>query len=383
MVYGSLHWALGRLAVGSEVQGKAYPYLAGEDPIRLLLPSLVREPPGRRMILVGASETGENMLLDRFRAAFPDHRIVPSGISTGTVDDVLVVLNYIEEVYGSAAVPEVIVVGVTVRMVGNFPRRFGPGRLVGAYSPLFNAINDYSPHRRVVPDRLRSRLEPKSRLEGERSRLRFLARKQQPRFRAALAAWLDEGLGAAGWERADVGELEFLDDVWNPLNWNDVPVLAAFTRDHGVVPTLRMWLSVYGSPYQTQYMRPLDPAWLAEDLAQQSFSRVVYEWDPGAEAEMVQAQLGDLREFAARHGARLYVVNMPENPISLQYYEAERYEAYLDLLRTTLSGVPFLDLHDRLPADAFVDETHAVLSGAEQVSEEIIRFITAEEDGEG
>jgi len=375
LVFLGAHLGLSGLARWAESSSISFPYLAGEDPIRYLLPTMMKAPERSGMLLIGASETGENMLYEEFQKAFPEHHIMPGGISTGTFDDILLALNYREKVFGTDTLPGTIVVGISYRIVANIPRRFGEKKAAYSYSPLLNSINNYSSEYKVVDMKNGSRLEKKNYIESIIAEAHFLLKKQQPRYRAAMAALVDLSLENTGYTKASIEKLPFLENLWNPLNRHDVRILGRFADQYGLLSTLRLWLSSYKSPYQTQYMPPQQPEEIAKQLKTAKFWQDLYQLDLTNEAGMMEHQMEELLTFAQSKDIELYIVNMPENSISLDLYDPDNYQFYLQVVKNSLNKTPFLDLKDLLKQDKFLDETHATLQGAQLVTDQVISFI--------
>ena len=87
-------------------------------------------------------------------------------------------LRYIEGAYGRGAIPEVILLGITTRFVGNLRKRS---------SPLWDGINKYSPHFRVDASSRPPTLVRRSLLDSLRPRVALL-NLQPDRYRRGLFA---------------------------------------------------------------------------------------------------------------------------------------------------------------------------------------------------
>ena len=164
------------LTVGQS-KSDVYPY-QDEDWLRYLLPALFENRGYNRIMLVGESAVRENLLYEEFDQAFPKMRTFQGGLSVGTVDDLLISLEYIERVYGRKALPQVLVSGISPRFVANLP----------AERPFMSALELYSPYYGVEDTPSGPRLKPKSFWEGWFSWLRFVVFKQQKRYLASLSA---------------------------------------------------------------------------------------------------------------------------------------------------------------------------------------------------
>jgi len=366
-MYGGLHLGLLGLAQRAEGNGHAYPYRS-EDWLRYLLPTLFEDRDSGLILLAGESAVRENLVYERFERAFPQMRVVQGGLSLGTFDDVLVSLQYLERVYGKEALPEVLVMGVSPRFVANLPRD---------QSPLVAAINRYSPYYRVARTGNGSRIVEKGTLEGWLSRARFHL-KQQARYRAALIALLRP------YFREDVPYEEFYGDFERMRALRDalslrperIPAALDFVRDVGVTSAFGRWFRVYVSPYKYHYLEPMSRddlrAWL---LDPESFWVDVHSWDPDHDSSLVRTQMERLLALTRRCGISLYVVNLPENPVSRKLYRPEHYASYRKILLDSLGDTPFLDLREMLAENEFYDVVHATLPGALRVTDRVIRFV--------
>ncbi len=350
-IYALLHATLVTLARRSERAAATYPW-RGEDYLRYMLPTLFQRDGQDWSIIAGPSEAREDLLHERFEAAFPGVATYQGGLSLGTIDDLLIVLEYLERAYGRGAVPRSLLVGITPRFVANITD--------GGESPLVNAINRYSPHFRVERAPNGPRLIEKPFAEGLLSRVRFLS-KQQGRYHAGLCATVLEQL-----ERGSAV----------PQN----PLLADLgaAPDRLGVGSLAEVLRICRSPYKYHHKRPLTPQMVAGWIgASHSFWYKVHQWDPGADAALVQSRLTRLLEVCGRLGIDLYVVNLPEHPLNRAGYQPGRYQEYLRLVRAAIGQTPFLDLRELLAADEFYDAGHATVRGAIIVTDRTIDFLRA------
>jgi hypothetical protein len=337
VLYASLNVGLMEFAGWTERRFSSYPW-PSEDYLRVLLRSLYENRGEDRILLAGPSEAREDLLYERFDREFPSMRAYQGAQSLGTLDDLLLALEYIEKVHGRAAVPASLVLGITPRFVANIP----PG-----VSPLAVALNRYSSSYRVESGPLGSRLVPKSWRQSLIARARFLL-KQPSRYLSAL--------GALG-ERALVA-------------------VAPPGRAAAVTAALRRSVARHASPYKYHHLERMPPdilrGWLQDPS---SFWFKVHGWDPSADGHLVRVQLERLRAVARRHGIRLFVVNLPEHRWNREGYRPGRYEAYMSLVRASLDGTPFLDLRELLEPEEFYDVGHATLAGATRVTERVVEFI--------
>jgi hypothetical protein len=370
--------SLDRLAAWAERNG-AYPYEAGEDPMRLLLRPLVEGHRRADIMVTGPSSSAEAFLVDELAAAFPDKRILALAFSTATLDDTLVQTEYIERVYGREFAPRALVVGIGVRFIANIPRHFGERRDARRDAPLLEIISRYSPHFRVQDTPDGSTLVPKTAMEALAARLQFL-RKQQPRYRAAAIQLVRRFAGADPVGMGHPETFPRMRNVREPLSARDLPVTVERMRRVGFMTFLREWTPLYATPYLTHVMpRATDDSVRArvQELWTLTEPRA---WDPGAEAALVRRQLGELAERCRHLGTTLYLVNLPEHPRNRALYPAGRLDAYLDVVRAALPDVPLLDLVDLLPSSMFNDPSHVTYAGARAVTARTISFLRAVPD---
>ena len=168
-----------------ESQTEVYPY-KDEDWLRYLLAGLFKDRGQNRIMLVGESAVRENLLYEEFNRAFPTMQTFQGGLSLGTINDVLISLEYIKQVYGRGALPQVLVVGISPRFVANLPET----------RPFMTGFDLYSPYFGVEETPAGPRLKAKTRWQGWSSWLRFVMFKQQKRYLAAVAALARDYLGA-------------------------------------------------------------------------------------------------------------------------------------------------------------------------------------------
>lgn len=327
------------LAVWTETNTDTYPFRT-EDWLRYLLPTLFEDRGDDRILIVGPSEAREDLLYETFDKELPGTRAFQGALSLGTLDDVLLGLNYIEKAYGRGAIPRAIIVGITPRFVGNIPENV---------SPFARAVDSYSPHYRVARSPEGSRLVPKTFLEGLLSRYRFL-QKYNLRYRSGIAYLMQSVLHTEF--RQDRGEQNL------------------------IAYALRFWIFHHTSPYKYRNLMPysLDEleAWLNDPA---SFWFKAHEWDPRNDESRIQAQLERLIAIANRWGSKLYIVNLPEHPLNRGGYKEGYYEAYLDIVRASIGATPFLNLRTLLDSTEFFDLGHATHSGALRVSSRVADFV--------
>lgn len=362
---------LERIAVWAERERDSYPYVAGEDPIRLLLPSLFEVPGEDRILILGSSSAHEGILFEEVERAFPAYDVLTVGISSGTMDDVLLVLDLIERLHGPDRVPRTLILGVTYRLVANVPRRFGDRIDPNAYAPLHQALRRYGPFETVSTEH-RSELVEKGRLGKLKAAFTLHTKKLQPRLRAGLAALAGAVLGERGLHRLDDRPWPVMEDHRRPFAPASMAATFETFAELGVRETLGYWLPYYRSPYYTAYVPPKAYEPLMDRLQNGWRPEQSWEDDEG----FVGPQFEALRGFCERHGIRLFAVNLPENPITFELYPEGVYERYRTLLDRHLDGVPLLDLRDALDRSQFMDEVHPLHPVARrEVTPRVIRFV--------
>lgn len=348
-IYAALNLVLAELARRSERSLAAYPW-PSEDYLRYMLPTLFERNGQDWTMITGPSEAREDLLHERLEAAFPGVPAYQGGMSLGTMDDLLLVLDYLEEAYGREALPRTLLLGITPRFVANISSI--------DESPLASSVDRYSPYFRVERTASGARLVPKTRGERVTSSLRFFS-KHPSRYRAALC-------GATG---RQMERFPFA----GRSPWLAEPEEAP-ERISARGPL--MLLRLCGSPYKYHHHRPFTEAmiqaWLRDTT---SFWWKVHEWEPARDSAIIGSRLTRLLEVCRRKGIRLYIVNLPEHPLNRAGYRQGRYEAYLRIVRSAAGATPFLDLRDMLEADEFYDAGHARLRGAIAVTDTTIRFM--------
>lgn len=372
-VYAGVFAALSRVAVWAERDVGVYPY-AEEDWLRHLLPHMFdrfREGEGPHILVTGPSAVREAVDVDRLERAIPSARVHQGGISLGTIDDVIVSLEYIEGAYGADALPDVVLLGLTPRFVANLPDE----------RPFLPAIDRYSPYFHVVRGPGGPSLEPKGRLAGAVSWLRFHTTKQTDRYRTAGLALAGVYVRAARARCAGGGIC--------PFGWP----LAILERVLGVPPAVDFlylgnlaevgvdrFLEIMTAPWKYRFWPPKSDAWLLEVVeSEDSFWGEVFAWDPRAEAGDTLRRLERLHAFTERRGIGLVAINLPENEILDPFYRGGRYAAYQEIARRGLGDTPYFDLRRFLRRDEFLDWVHTTRAGAERLTDEVVRLLNAPE----
>lgn len=302
-----------------------------QDYLRLFSPSNHVDRGRDRLLIYGPSEAREGLLPEEIARVTPGFEPYQNSQSIGTLEDGLVVLNYIERAYGRSATPDAILLGITTRFIGDI--RTQP-------SPLFRGIDKYSPHFKIVEGTHPPGLAPKSALESARAHWDLLSL-QPDRYRRGLFA------------------------IASGLATKAMPSLSAEPR---------IWMPIAPAKYLpgTPWPAEATKAWLVEPG---NFWEAVHAWDPERDRERVTRELRMLLEYTSRHGIQLFVVNLPELSWNRDLYQPGRYEAYLAIVKTALGETPFLDLRTFLTDDEFFDDAHPNWTAGIRVSKHVATFI--------
>jgi len=374
LAYAIVLAGLTALSVRAEATGRVYPYPGGNMPLRFLLPSLVGGSGDRTIMITGSSTAGDSLLYEEFERALPAYRTYPGTFPVATLDEILLMLDYLERTYGSDVLPDLLVVGVEPRLLANKPRRFGahqddPIEFRGAF--LVEVIDKYSSTFRVARTSAGSRLVQKGRLEGVAASWRFWTQTQQPRHRAAIAALLDRVLNGPGLHMDLASGITGLDDVRNPFDPETIRTALQDIANDGLYMSFRQWLPAYISPYVFHYVYRKD------ENAHPRLAEAMFNWNPEPEADLIAANVIRLRQFAARTGMKLVVVNTPQRPSARAAYSASYYASLMRITRGALGDTPFLDLRELIERHEFIDE-HVDRSGAEKTTARVIDFIKSQ-----
>ena len=358
--------ALAQVSGWAEQELHAFPF-KDEDWLRYLLPA--RTDHGRpRIMLAGASTVRENLRVELFEEKFPGYDVYQGGISSGTLPDVLAGLEYLERVHGREALPDVIVLGISLRIIANLPESRSFARGVNLYSPYFSAVE--RPFEVV--------LVPKSVPRSLLSRLRFVVRKQPQRFRTAFLALLAHGLSREA--SAVDGDRRFTRTVDRIF---DQPVVARLAKRLGVDTTKADPLETFRfliSPYKYSFLKPISDqtyGFLAGDAYDPKADFVwspVYSWDARKSEAGARAALRRFVAYVKERGIPTLVVNMPERSLSRGRYDQTSYAKYLEIVRTELDTIPFVDLRTFLDTPAFYDREHTTTEGSIRLTSEVIRL---------
>ena len=365
-IYAILATLLGRTAVWAETEFETYPFHGGEEPIHWLMPTIFGggKP---EFLLAGPSAIGEDILYEVLEKE-TGGRVIAGGLSNGTIDDIALGLEYIERVHGPDALPRHLIFGMTARVLANYPRSFGPHREPDAYAPLIATIDKYSPAYRVESRQFGSVLAEKTGSERIVA-LRNWITKQPARYRAGLFATL-ESLAVP--DPTDTGyrsTLPWFDDLRTPLSGADWRTTVNYVRRYGPGTAARHWLTAYRSAYHHLFMRPYSPEFI--ESATRNW-RIVYDWNPLDEEDMVRYQLSRLRDFLDRHAIELTMIYLPEHPASRRQYAPANYSAYRRLIEEELPDARFVDLWEALPPEQFYDNIHTSYAGSRVVTNRVI-----------
>jgi len=367
VLYACIVIALQMFSTWAERDLHAFPFKQ-EDWLRYLVSSGFEANDRKTIMLTGPSTVRENFRYERFEAAFPNYHIFQGGISLGTLEDVTAALEYMEKVYGPSALPEILVLGISPRVVANIPdnRPFALG--LNRYSPYFFAIQGAS---RIV-------LRYKSVLEGLLARTRFIAQKEPERFRTAFLAVANYWL----WENDSAQSSE--STLGRAMNWlfKTYPV-DVFLRASGqwqkargfhFTEIIRWLISPYKYSLNPPHRIPLIPREKFKPDPD-SFWGAVYSWNPKKSEAETRARLRYFADLVKRHAIRTLVVNMPERNASRIIFYERNYDAYLDIVSDELNGIDFINLREFSETDEFYDLEHTTPAGSARLSDEIIRLM--------
>jgi hypothetical protein len=374
-VYAALFAGLGVLARWAEADFEAYPYWAGEDPMRLLLPT-VHGTPEQGTLLLGPSAIGEAFLYEELERAWGSH--VRSGsLSMGTLDECHLFLSYIERAYGPNALPRRVLLGMKPRVLANLPRLFGPKMDHEAIAYLIAIIDRYSAKFSVARRELGTELVPKSAAQAVAAWLRFNLTKQQPRYRTAVLAAIEYALNAdplkIGFQKRIP---DFPENLRGPLTKANAPVTVAFLRAVGPVEAAGLWIRAYRSAYTNMYMTSLDEAAIRDVVAN---AEMGFTWDPRDEKAMVSMQLDRLASFIKSHGIELIVVHLPVHSVVRAGYDVERFAQYRTVIDEYFPAARIVDLWDMIPDGLFFDEVHLKYEGARRATALLVEAIAERE----
>jgi hypothetical protein len=324
------HAALECVATYAEVHLGAFLWKQ-QDALQLFSPHNYVNRGRGRLFIYGPSEAREAFLLEEIGPRVPGLRPYQQAQHGGTFEEGLVVLDYIERVYGKTAMPRAMLLGITVRFVAN---------IRSEASPLFTAIDRYSPYVRLDDSERPPRLIERPLHESVRARLALLAF-QPDRYRRGVFAVGSRALTHF------VPTLAADRRVWGPVSQ-----AKRLTARIGPEDRIKRWLATPGNEFEQ-----------------------IHAWDPQLNRMAIAREFHLLREYASRHAIDLYVVNLPELSWNRELYDPDKYAVYLSIVREALGDTPFLDLRTALADDEFYDWSHATWRGGRQVSRQVAAFI--------
>jgi hypothetical protein len=335
LMFAGAHAVLESIARFSERYLDAYLWKQ-QDHLRLFSPANHANRGHGRLWIYGPSEAREGLLPEQIACITGGLHPYQNSQSLGTLEDGLLVLEYIERAYGRSAIPDAILMGITPRFIANIRTR---------RSPLFTGINKYSPHFKVVETDGGPLLVPKTAWESARSQWSLLELQPDRYRRGVFAIFSRIGARAAPSLAADKR-------LWQPI----APA-KYLTGKYASEQSVRKWLKTPGNAWE-----------------------MVYDWEPQQDRVRVTRQLHRLTNFAARHGIQLYVVNLPELSWTRELYRPGRYEAYLSVVREALGPIPLLDLRTFVADEDFFDDAHPTWDAAIRISARVARFINQHRD---
>ncbi len=350
LLYVGLHVGLYRLVAWSETHTDAYPYRL-EDWLRYLLPNRFEHFSSDTVILIGESAVRENLLHRRFNRAFPSTQTYQGSLSIGTIDDILVALEYLQKAYKMVDLPRAVVLGLTPRAVANIPD----------VRALIPAVDQYSPFFRVEQTITGPHLVPKTWWESVRSRAQFFLSKSPQRYKTAFMAYFGYLLPYKYGPEPCIRSSPSPDWPLQPSEWRE---------------GLACGVWMYTSPYKYHHQPPRSLATLQRWLDTPGFPRSkLQDWNPVEHAKTVRARFERLVELTIDRGIRLYVVEMPEHEVSLRRYRPDYLKSYQELMQSVLTDIPYLDLREMLAPYEFHDMVHATWPGAIRVTDRVIDWL--------
>lgn len=316
------HVVMGRLAVWAETEEGAYLWWR-EEMMQLFSPTNYVGRGEGRILVTGPSEIREAILPELMSERL-GRDVYQNAISLGTLQTVVLQLEYIERYFGVSAVPDVVVLGVTPRFVSEAPPL--------AEAPFRDYVERFSPY--AVIDTERVALEDKGVLPSLVARARHLAH-QPRRYKGALRA-LRKRLGGP----------------------DDFMLRPAKFHHYGALPKAAYFEMAARDGRIPWSLDEDEPAILRD------FARLV--------------------ALCNRHDVELFVVVMPEGSWARSdlHYPPGYHEKFLRLIRKA-SGVQPLDLRSALRDGEFFDWAHPTAAGARKVTRRVCRHImkTSKLDG--
>src|SRR5690606_36940849 len=296
-IYGVSSAALTQIASWAEAEFETYPYLAGEDPLRLLLPT-VHGGTDRGSLLLGPSAIGEAFLYEVLEKEW-GARVRSGSLSNGTLDDCYLFLSYIEKVYGPQAMPGRVILGIKPRVIANLPRLFGPKADPSATRFLVDLIDRYSLQYKAEQRELGTELVPKTAPEKVKSALRFYLTKQQPRHRAGVLAVIEHAIDPDPLKVGFQRQLpDYADNLRMPLTRYNVQTTLSYVLHVGPWDAAMGWIRAYRSAYTNMFMEQLGDERIRRIVAN---AEMGFHWDPREEQAMVDMQLRRFADLVERN----------------------------------------------------------------------------------
>ncbi len=322
-------------ALARWAESKPHYYLwAVDDHLMLFNESRMvgRHAPGGRMLVFGASETGEGIVDGVIERGLPGMSVEHLSFDAATFRDILIQLKYIEQVYGKSVLPSHVVIGLSPRMVANaILDKFG--------DRLPESVNRFSSAVSVNNSGPLPRLVRKSKLRAIQAWLNFRIY-QTERYRAGVHALLLEVESRLHIARAQQASL----------------------KESLQKAKLR------------RRVRASDEV-LKSVLTERGHWQLTHAWKASEHRESVDREFNYLTGFAKRNGIHLYFVNLPEWPANKELFAPGVYDDYLQVVREDCGPYPFLDLGDMLTDPEFIDAVHPTGKGADKVSKAIADFV--------
>jgi hypothetical protein len=209
--------------------------------------------------------------------------------------------------------------------------------------------------------------------------MRFLIRKQPERFRTALIAVLADRLSQE--EAAPDGRRH----LTRTLNWMlHQRIVAGVVESTSGVDVSRLRpldaLRFLASPYKYSFKPPISDATYGfvagrtyDPKSDPGWSDI-YSWNSGKGEATARAALRRFATYVKARRIPTLVVNMPERDLSRVRYDQASYDAYVDMVRGELGGIPFVDLRTFLGTADFFDREHTTTEGSIRLTSEVIRL---------
>jgi hypothetical protein len=289
-------------------------------------------------LIVGPSEAREAFWKDDFEEAFNGRRLVNDAMSFSTFEDTVTQLEYIERVYGDEAIAPLLIVTVTPRFLQNY----APGE-----RPLPILLDQYSPHYALDES-----VEPQALVEK------------------GPVGWLLGHLRALGHSGIRYRRAVYATGLAAKARVTGTNVRVEYQK-YGLVP------SRFYDQLPLDKQQYYDWARTGKNI-QRSFAyfMALRRMDTRAQRPAIIRDFARLRRVAERAHARVLVVNMPEGGWARSgFYDPGIHETYMAVLREAIGDLPFLDLRDALPDDAFFDWMHPTRRGGRVLTRKVAETV--------